>query len=52
MGAGRIATLIGRRFHKSYTEQGVRLLLIRHGWSWQVRAAARSNATTPRSRRG
>jgi transposase len=34
----RIATVIGRRFHKSYTEQGVRLLLIRHGWSWQVPA--------------
>jgi transposase len=35
---GRIATVIGRRFHKSYTEQGVRLLLIRHGWSGQVPA--------------
>lgn len=35
---GRIKTLIGRRFHKSYTEQGVRNLLIRHGWSWQVPA--------------
>src|SRR5262245_42240902 len=35
---GRIATLIGRRFHKSYTERGVRNLLIRHGWSWQVPA--------------
>lgn len=43
----RIATLIGRRFHKSYTEQGVRLLLIRHGWSWQVparRAVERDDA--------
>ena len=35
---GRIKTLIGRRFHKSYTEQGVRNLLIRHGRSWQVPA--------------
>jgi len=44
---GRIKTLIGRRFHKSYTEQGVRNLLIRHGWSWQVparRAVERDDA--------
>src|SRR5947209_3406471 len=34
----RIKTLIGRRFHKSYTEQGVRKLLVRHGWSWHVPA--------------
>lgn len=34
----RIKTLIGRRFHQSYTEQGVRKLLVRHGWSWQMPA--------------
>lgn len=28
----RIKTLIGRRFHKSYTVQGVAALLKRHGW--------------------
>ncbi|MEU3986736.1 winged helix-turn-helix domain-containing protein, partial [Streptomyces sp. NPDC026672] len=30
--------VIGRRFHKSYTLQGVRKLLIRHGFSCQVPA--------------
>ncbi|MGW0846771.1 IS630 family transposase [Streptomyces sp. NPDC002787] len=34
----RIKTVIGRRFHKSYTLQGVRKLLIRHGYSCQVPA--------------
>lgn len=34
----RIKTLIGRRFHKSYTVQGVAALLKRHGWSCQVPA--------------
>lgn len=34
----RITTLIGRRFHKSYTPQGVAALLHRHGWSWQTPA--------------
>lgn len=34
----RIKTLIGRRFHKSYTVQGVAVLLKRHGWSCQVPA--------------
>ena len=34
----RIATLIGRRFHKGYTPQGVAALLHRHGWSHQVPA--------------
>ena len=34
----RIKTLIGRRFHKSYTIQGVAPLLRRHGWSCQVPA--------------
>ncbi len=34
----RIKTLIGRRFHKSYTVQGVAALLKRHGWSRQVPA--------------
>ncbi|MET9682320.1 winged helix-turn-helix domain-containing protein [Streptomyces coeruleorubidus] len=34
----RIKTLIGRRFHKSYTMQGVAALLKRHGWSCQMPA--------------
>ena len=34
----RITTLIGRRFHKSYTPQGVAVLLHRHDWSHQVPA--------------
>ncbi|MFF4489514.1 winged helix-turn-helix domain-containing protein [Streptomyces sp. NPDC001544] len=34
----RIKTLIGRRFHKGYTVQGVAALLKRHGWSCQVPA--------------
>lgn len=34
----RIKTLIGRRFHKGYTIQGVAALLRRHGWSCQVPA--------------
>ncbi|MEU1412658.1 winged helix-turn-helix domain-containing protein [Streptomyces sp. NPDC005731] len=34
----RIKALIGRRFHKSYTVQGVAALLKRHGWSCQVPA--------------
>ncbi|QDQ14546.1 winged helix-turn-helix domain-containing protein [Streptomyces spectabilis] len=34
----RIKTVIGRRFHKSYTIQGVRKLLIRHGFSCQIPA--------------
>lgn len=34
----RIKTLIGRRFHKSYTVQGVAALLKQHGWSCQVSA--------------
>ncbi|MFF7242074.1 winged helix-turn-helix domain-containing protein [Streptomyces collinus] len=33
-----IKTHIGRRFHKSYTVQGVAALLKRHGWSCQVPA--------------
>lgn len=41
----RITTLIGRRFHKSYTPQGVAVLLHRHGWS---RPVAPSNATMTR----
>jgi transposase len=43
----RIKTLIGRRFHKSYTVQGVAALLKRHGWSCQVparRAVERDDA--------
>lgn len=34
----RIKTVIGRRFHKSYTVAGVHYLLRRHGWSHQVLA--------------
>ncbi|WP_260844906.1 winged helix-turn-helix domain-containing protein [Streptomyces sp. SLBN-31] len=34
----RVKTVIGRRFHKSYTLQGVRRLLIRHSFSCQVPA--------------
>jgi transposase len=34
----RNQTVIGRRFHKSYTIQGVHKLLIRHGYSCQVPA--------------
>jgi transposase len=34
----RIKTVIGRRFHKSYTVQGVYYLLVRNGWSHQVPA--------------
>lgn len=34
----RIKTLIGRRFHKSYTVQGVAALLKRHGCSCQAPA--------------
>ncbi|MFD7291814.1 winged helix-turn-helix domain-containing protein [Streptomyces sp. NPDC059897] len=34
----KVKTVIGRRFHKSYTLQGVRKLLIRHGFSCQVPA--------------
>lgn len=43
----RIKTLIGRRFHKGYTVQGVSVLLKRHGWSCQVparRAVERDDA--------
>ncbi|MFG2358647.1 winged helix-turn-helix domain-containing protein [Streptomyces sp. NPDC048521] len=34
----RIKTVIGRRFHLTYTIQGVRKLLVRKGWSCQVPA--------------
>ncbi|MEU0187483.1 winged helix-turn-helix domain-containing protein [Streptomyces sp. NPDC006207] len=34
----RIKTLIGRRFHKTYTIQGVAALLKRNGWTCQVAA--------------
>ncbi|MEZ0163129.1 winged helix-turn-helix domain-containing protein, partial [Streptomyces griseorubens] len=43
----RLKTLIGRRFHKSYTVHGVAALLQRHGWSCQVparRALVRAEA--------
>ncbi|MEU0626868.1 winged helix-turn-helix domain-containing protein [Streptomyces sp. NPDC005989] len=32
------ASQIGRRFHLTYTIQGVRKLLVRNGWSCQVPA--------------
>jgi transposase len=35
---GRVKTVIGRRFHLTYTIQGVRKLLVRNGWSCQVPA--------------
>ncbi len=43
----RIKTLIGRRFHKSYTIQGLAALLKRHDWSCQVpaRRAVERNET-------
>ncbi|MBP2056101.1 hypothetical protein J2Z21_009118 [Streptomyces griseochromogenes] len=31
----RIKTLIGRRFHKSFTLSGISQILRRHGWSHQ-----------------
>ncbi|WVS81273.1 winged helix-turn-helix domain-containing protein [Streptomyces sp. SS162] len=34
----RVKTVIGRRFHLTYTIQGVRRLLVRNGWSCQVPA--------------
>ncbi|MFD9610772.1 winged helix-turn-helix domain-containing protein [Streptomyces sp. NPDC059083] len=34
----RVRTVIGRRFHLTYTVQGVRKLLVRNGWSCQVPA--------------
>ena len=34
----RIKTVIGCRFHKSYTVAGVHYLLRRHGWSYQAPA--------------
>ncbi|MET8117419.1 winged helix-turn-helix domain-containing protein [Streptomyces prasinus] len=34
----RVKTVIGRRFHKTYTIQGVRKLLIRHSFSCQIPA--------------
>ncbi|MFM9555619.1 winged helix-turn-helix domain-containing protein [Streptomyces caniscabiei] len=34
----RIKPLVGRRFHRSYTVQGVAALLRRHGWTCQVPA--------------
>ncbi|MFJ8212018.1 transposase [Streptomyces sp. NPDC096033] len=43
----RIKTVIGRRFHMAYTIQGVRKLLTRNGWSWQV-PARRETATSIR----
>lgn len=43
----RIKTLIGRRFHKSFTLSGISQMLRRHGWSHQVptrRATERDDA--------
>ncbi|WP_338498955.1 winged helix-turn-helix domain-containing protein [Streptomyces sp. SJL17-4] len=44
----RIKTPIGRRFHMSYTIQGVRKLLVRNGWSCQV-PARRANERDDRA---
>ncbi|CAM5284604.1 winged helix-turn-helix domain-containing protein [Streptomyces olivaceoviridis] len=41
----RIATLVGHRFHESYTVQGMVALLKRHGWSARCPPAARPSAT-------
>jgi transposase len=38
----RIKTVIGRRFHKSYTPQGVAALLYRHGWTYHQTPARRA----------
>jgi transposase len=35
----RVKTVIGRRFHLTYTIQGVRKLLVRNGWSCPARRA-------------
>lgn len=43
----RIKTLIGRRFHKSFSLSGISQMLRRHGWSHQVparRAVERDDA--------
>ncbi|MET7930978.1 winged helix-turn-helix domain-containing protein [Streptomyces sp. NPDC005349] len=37
-GPARIETLVGRRFHKSFTLSGIALMLRRHDWSHQVPA--------------
>ncbi|WP_406157947.1 winged helix-turn-helix domain-containing protein [Streptomyces sp. NBC_00882] len=34
----RVKTVIGGRFHLTYTIQGVRKLLVRNGWSCQIPA--------------
>jgi hypothetical protein len=34
----RVKTVIDRRFHMTYTLQGVRKILVRNGWSCQVPA--------------
>jgi transposase len=44
----RIKTLIGRRFHKSYTVQGVAALLRRHGWPARFPPAVPSSETRRR----
>jgi hypothetical protein len=48
----RVTTVIGRRFHLTYTIQGVRKLLVRNGWSCQCRLVERWSGTTTRSRGG
>ncbi|WP_456154777.1 winged helix-turn-helix domain-containing protein [Streptomyces chartreusis] len=41
----RITTLIGRRFHMSYTVQGVAALLTRHGGAARFLPGGRSSGT-------
>ncbi|MEU9959729.1 winged helix-turn-helix domain-containing protein [Streptomyces sp. NPDC050982] len=48
----RIKTVIGRRFHKGYTLQGVRKLLIRHASPARCRPDGPSSATRSRSPAG
>ncbi|WP_251021980.1 winged helix-turn-helix domain-containing protein [Streptomyces sp. ISL-10] len=48
--SARVKILIGRRFHKSYTVQGMRKPLIRHGFfPARSRPDEPSNATKSRS---
>jgi transposase len=42
----RIKTLVGRRFHKSFTLSGIAQMLRRHGWSYQVPARGPWSGTT------
>lgn len=45
----RAGTVIGRRFHLTYTIQGVRKLLVRGGWSCQMSAPRRRRCSAARA---